>query len=115
MIIRAASLRRCLAAMMKLLCIGAILALLALFAVAGGTMLTRSSTCAASRPHTETEIFIGITYGCEQLASTPEGKGTFHWVRVDLTHPGIELFVTPLDASAVAHGWQYRLRLVGEV
>jgi hypothetical protein len=36
-------------------------------------------------------------------------------VRVDLTVPGVELYVTPLDASAVARGWQYRLRPIKEV
>ena len=30
------------------------------------------------------EIFVGITYGCHILATTPEGRGIFHWVRVDL-------------------------------
>src|SRR4051812_14762678 len=119
MIIRAGSLRRCLAVRAhrtrgtKLLGIGAIPALLALIAVALGAVLTRSSTCAGR--HAETEIFTGITYGCEQLTSTAEGEGIFHWVRVDLMAPGIEVFVTPLNATAMAHGWQYRLRRVGEV
>jgi hypothetical protein len=36
-------------------------------------------------------------------------------VRVDLTAPGIELYVTPLDPAAVAHGWQYRLRPIQDV
>jgi hypothetical protein len=35
-----------------------------------------------------------------------------HWVRVDLTASGIELYVTPLDPAAVAQGWQYRLRRI---
>jgi hypothetical protein len=38
-----------------------------------------------------------------------------HWVRIDLAAPGIELYVTPLDPAAVAQGWQYRLRRIGEV
>ena len=33
--------------------------------------------------------------------STSEGSGLMHWVRVDLTAPGIELYVTPLDPQAV--------------
>ena len=60
------------------------------------------------------EIFTGVTYGCERLRSA-EGDGVFHWVRVDLAAPGIELYVTPLDPSAVAHGWQYRLRRIEDV
>ena len=36
-------------------------------------------------------------------------------MRVDLTAPGVELYVTPLDPAAVARGWQYRLREVEDV
>ena len=36
-------------------------------------------------------------------------------MRVDLTAPGIELYVTPKDPTAVSQGWQYRLRRVGDV
>jgi hypothetical protein len=36
-------------------------------------------------------------------------------VRVDLTAPGVELYVTPLDPAAVARGWQYRLRQIEDV
>src|ERR1700731_1515100 len=56
------------------------------------------------------EIFRGVTYGCRLLNQTEEGSGAVHWVRIDLTAPGIELYVTPLDPAAVAEGWQYRLR-----
>ena len=62
-----------------------------------------------------TEIFEGITYGCERLEPSEEGSGFVHWVRVDLTAPGIELYVTPMDPTAVSQGWQYRLRRVGDV
>ena len=58
------------------------------------------------------EIFQGVTYGCDDLESSAEGSGLLHWVRVDLTAPGIGLYVTPLDPSAVAEGWQYRLRSI---
>ena len=34
---------------------------------------------------------------------------------VDLAAPGIELYVTPLDPDAVARGWQYHLRRIGDV
>ena len=56
-----------------------------------------------------TEIFAGVVYGREQLSPTEEGSGLLHWARIDLTAPGIELYVTPLDPGAVAQGWQYRL------
>jgi Phosphodiester glycosidase len=66
-------------------------------------------------PQAPTEIFEGITYGCDRLDATEEGSGLVHWVRIDLTTPGIELYVTPLDPTAVAQGWQYRLRRIGDV
>ena len=66
-------------------------------------------------PQPATEIFKGVTYGCKRLKSTEEGSGLLHWVRVDLTAPGIGLYVTPLDPTAVAQGWQYRLRRIEEV
>jgi hypothetical protein len=66
-------------------------------------------------PHQPVKIFAGITYGCERLAVTQEGGGLVHWVRINLTAPGIELYVTPLDPAAVAHGWQYRLRSIKDV
>ena len=61
------------------------------------------------------EIFSGIMYGCERLERTEEGYGVLHWMRVELGAPGIELYVTPLDPSAVAQGWQYRLRWIDNV
>jgi hypothetical protein len=64
---------------------------------------------------TATEIFQGVTYGCHELSPTEEGSGAIHWLRVDLTTPGIELYVTPLDATAVAQGRQYRLRRIKDV
>jgi Phosphodiester glycosidase len=66
-------------------------------------------------PQAPIEIFDGITYGCELLPATEEGSGLLHWVRIDLTASGIELYVTPLDASAVAQGWQYRLRRIKNI
>jgi hypothetical protein len=66
-------------------------------------------------PHQPVKIFAGITYGCERLAVTQEGGGLVHWVRVDLTAPGLELYITPLDPAAVARGWQYRLRPIKDV
>jgi len=69
----------------------------------------------ARGPQAATEIFAGIVYGCEQLAPTDEGRGLLHWVRIDLTAPGIELYVTPLDPVAVTRGWQYRLEWIAGV
>src|SRR5882724_11887933 len=60
-------------------------------------------------------VFLGITYGCELLERSEEGHGILHWVRVELSAPGIELYVTPLDPSAVAQGWQYQLRWIENV
>jgi hypothetical protein len=65
-----------------------------------------------SQPRT---IFSGVTYGCETLQRPDEGSGVLHWLRVDLAAPGIELYVTPLDPSAVESGFQYRLRLIDDV
>src|SRR5258706_12791512 len=61
------------------------------------------------------EIFSGVTYGCERLERTEPGHGILHWVRGELGGTGIELYVTPLDPSAVEHGWQYRLRRMDDV
>src|SRR5262249_33743213 len=66
-------------------------------------------------PQPATQIFEAITYGCERLETTQEGGGLLHWVRVDLMASGIELYVTPLDPSATAQGWQYRLRRIEDV
>lgn len=61
-------------------------------------------------PLPPTEIYQGLIYGCERLQPDEQGSGLMHWIRVDLTAPGIELFVTPLDPEAVKRGWQYRLQ-----
>jgi len=66
-------------------------------------------------PVPPTEIYQGITYGCERIEANEEGSGLMHWVRVDLTAPGIELYVTPLDPQAVERGWQYRLQHTANV
>ena len=66
-------------------------------------------------PHAATAIFDGIVYGSVKLDETPEGRGLVHWLRIDLTAPGIELYVTALDPTAIAQGWQYRLRRIGDV
>ncbi len=60
------------------------------------------------RPTPPTEIFRGITYTCEEM-NTEECRGLVHFVRVDLSAPGIGLYLTPLDPEAVSQGYQYRL------
>jgi hypothetical protein len=66
-------------------------------------------------PVPPTEIYQGVTYGCERLEADEQGSGLMHWVRLDLTAPGIELYVTPLDPQAVERGWQYRLQRTASV
>jgi hypothetical protein len=75
--------------------------------------LSIESTC-SGRP-AAVEIFEGITYGCKQLEPSKEASGVVHWVRISLTAPGIALYVTSQDPTAVSQGWQYRLRRVGDV
>src|SRR5262249_52107383 len=74
-----------------------------------------SASWACHGPENASEIFQGVTYGCRRLSRTGEGSGAVHWVRIDLTAPGIELYVTPLDPTAVARGWQYRLRRIKDI
>jgi hypothetical protein len=66
-------------------------------------------------PPQPAKIFSGVTYGCERLQRTEQGHGVLHWVRVELEAPGIELYVSPLDRSALEQGWQYRLWWIAEV
>jgi hypothetical protein len=49
------------------------------------------------------------------LTPSAEGSGFLQWVRVNLAAPGIELYVTPMDPSALVQNWQYRLRRVAEI
>ena len=88
---------------------------LALVAVLGGLLSGDSIWWDRRAPQSATEIFEGVTYGSARLEITPEGGGLLHWLRIDLSAPGIELYVTPLDPAAVAQGWQYRLRPIKEV
>jgi hypothetical protein len=83
------------------------------FVVATGALLASGVTCWGRLA--AAEIFEGISYGCQRLEPSEEGRGVVHWVRVDLTAPEVELYVTPLDPIATSQGWQYRLRRVGDV
>jgi hypothetical protein len=66
-------------------------------------------------PYGPTQIFEGITYGCQRLDADTEGGGLMHWVQIDLASPGIEIYVTPLDSEALSQGWQFRLRRTASV
>jgi hypothetical protein len=94
----------------NLLVISGLVGLMALGGPIGGApCLDRDGTPKLS------EIFDGITYGCERLKPSAEGSGFVYWVRVDLRAPGIELYITPKDPVAVSQGWQYRLRWIETV
>src|SRR5215469_1500192 len=84
-----------------------------LLALSIGVPAEGEFTC-SGRP-AAAEIFEGITYGCKQLKPSEQARGVVHWVRINLTAPGIALYVTSQDPTAVSQGWQYRLRRVGEV
>ena len=86
-------------------------------ALALALALFASADCAYREPCTPQPraIFSGVTYGCERLERTDEGYGILHWVRVELGAPGVELYVTPLEPTAVENGFQYRLRWIDDV
>jgi hypothetical protein len=90
-----------------------VLAVVPLLAFSIGAPLEGEFTC-AGRP-AAAEIFEGITYGCKQMEPSKEASGVVHWVRINLTVPGIAPYVTSKDPVAVSQGWQYRLRRVADV
>jgi hypothetical protein len=49
------------------------------------------------------------------MEPSKEASGVVHWVRINLTVPGIAPYVTSKDPVAVSQGWQYRLRRVADV
>jgi hypothetical protein len=85
----------------------------ALLAFSIGPPLEGEFTCSA-RP-AAAEIFEGIRYGCKQMEPSEEARGVVHWVRINMTAPGIAPYVTSKDPTAISQGWQYRLRRVGDV
>jgi hypothetical protein len=66
------------------------------------------------QPVSPTEVYEGVTYGCERLETTDGGASLVHWVRIDLAARGIEIYVTPVDPEAVTQGWQFRLKRTGK-
>jgi hypothetical protein len=69
-----------------------------------GTFLSYSSKTP------RTEIFRGVYYQTYQ-----QGNGMAHVVEVDLSCPGVELYLTPNHPEAVASGHEYRLDFVRNV
>lgn len=61
------------------------------------------------------EIFAGVRYIAEKVVAGAQGGGLVHFVQIDLSSPGIELFISPLDSQAVQSGWEYRLDYVSSV
>lgn len=86
-----------------------------LLLVGGAAVAVGLANAGHRGPRVPSEIFSGVVYGCENLDPSAEGRGLLHWVKVDLTAPGIELYVTPLDPRATAQGWQYRLKWTSRV
>lgn len=64
-------------------------------------------------PMAEREIYRGVHYQCLQLPDTPESGGLAHIVRVDLSAPGIKIWLTPMDFPPSAAGWEYSTKRVG--
>ena len=93
---------------------GVVCAIAALLVLSSMGALPKAEFACSGQP-AAAEIFVGITYGCKQLEPSEEASGIVHWVRINLTAPGIEPYVTSKDATAVSQGWQYRLRRVGDV
>src|ERR1700738_871576 len=87
---------------------------LALVAVLGGLLSGDSIWWDRRVPRSAIEIFEGVTYGSARLEITPEGGGLLHWLRIDLSAPGIELYVTPLDRSKRAPSGSPGLPNTGE-
>jgi hypothetical protein len=89
-------------------------AIATLFVFSSMGVLPKGEPTCSGRP-AAAEIFVGITYGCKQLEPSEEASGVVHWVRINVTAPGIAPYVTSKDPVAVSQGWQYRLRRVGDV
>jgi len=77
-------------------------------AAAAGTGYAGYSWWKRPRPMPPTEIFRGVIYSCEEM-NAEECCGLLCLVRVDLSVPGIGLYLTPRDPGAVSRGYQYRL------
>lgn len=67
------------------------------------------------RPKGATQIYHGIWYSCIEIDAGIEGSGLAHIVKIDLTDPEVELYITPVDPEAVKLGAQYRLTFAQSV
>jgi len=66
-------------------------------------------------PHAETEVFAGVHYTALDVQAHGYADGGRAYItRIDLTTPGIELFVTPPDTRTDSTAW-YRLRYPWQV
>jgi hypothetical protein len=85
---------------------------LAVILLVGGTAAAAwtGSHFSIPRSRPRTEIYQGVFY-----RSFFAEQGMVHLIEVDLAHPGVQLYVTPLDPVAVANGFQYRLDYVRNV
>lgn len=54
-----------------------------------------------------TEIYRGVFYESREINGS-----TFHLIEIDLSRPGVELYLTPVDRAAFARGHEYRLDYV---
>jgi hypothetical protein len=54
-------------------------------------------------------------YTCERMPESADSGGLMHVVEVDLTAPGVDLYVTPLDPDALVKGWEYQLNYASRV
>ena len=66
-------------------------------------------------PMAEREIYRGVYYQCLRLPESAESGGLAHVVRVDLTVPGIKIWLTPMDFGDNPAGWEYSTKRVGRV
>lgn len=60
-------------------------------------------------PRELSEVYPGISYECRRYDG-PAVSGLAHFVTIDLTTPGLDLFITPVNPEAVEAGWQYETR-----
>lgn len=84
-------------------------------AFAAGAVAIGGYWVVESDPVTTGEIFRGIAFFSEVLSPSAEGAGKLYVAVADLNSPGTQLYVTPLDPSALEEGWHYRLRRISDV
>lgn len=75
---------------------------------------TLAIACGGNRcyPVPPTEVFRGVTYECVSLDNSDHAATLAHIVRVDLTAPGIELYISPFNRTSSEPGHEYFLNYV---